>query len=580
MMTINSSKRPRLDQGKPSVSFEIAKQNTVTNIVNRVSQREKEEENISVVTRKHPFLGHRKRNLTHHILAREGVWMRQHHSTKPNSKSLALYKLPKAVLEEQWSSPSWIKFNIGSTTPNDPYRHRLPHRIPALSLPNDSKRNDCFLSWDTMGVLLATYDGYQPTSNDLSTYRRQIKVYDWDVVRAADHIGRNHLQRLAGNVEGQATRNNSSSLDGHFELDPILCIPLKGKGRVTELMWNPFHLNELVVATTDVIYLFDVEDVAHWQQEQTVSQTQARYDNPPGRYFPVPQNNGGQCTLLFVNNGNHLVVGCGTILSCWLVDRDLLKPSLLWKFTWKMISTIVEISSDLILLGSRSGHFALLNWRLQTKAAFTMQPIPLLIHEWVSFSGIRNCPSNEVIGMGIRHAHVTEKHPGGLYRIIWVTDCGWLLSSRFDINTNHTPTTIVMALPQVLHRTSTVRCFRLTGSSNVPTHVHETNPSWSVPIYPVKSQSNTSLLCWENVPSVSKMLPHQDKTRLGSTEVQFHRSLEGPSLRCMCLMGNCMYCIPMPKIENLCALALHPDSDWIVAWTDHGLTAITTRRAQ
>jgi hypothetical protein len=107
-----------------------------------------------------------------------------------------------------WKIPSWIDLCPG----------------------NSSARNSGIksLAWDEMGVLLAAY------CDD-----RCIRIYDWDMVVAANVKGRNRRTR-------QAAYNKKDT--ECLMIEPILVFQFPF-GHVSVLKWNPFHPDELAVAT-------------------------------------------------------------------------------------------------------------------------------------------------------------------------------------------------------------------------------------------------------------------------------------------------------------------------------------------
>lgn len=91
------------------------------------------------------------------------------------------------------------------------------------------------LAWDDMGVLLAAY-----------CEDRYIRIYDWDMVLAADRQGRNRRARLQTMQQKDAESKLKDT--GCFCIEPILTFSFTA-GLVSSLKWNPFNPDELAVGT-------------------------------------------------------------------------------------------------------------------------------------------------------------------------------------------------------------------------------------------------------------------------------------------------------------------------------------------
>ena len=76
------------------------------------------------------------------------------------------------------------------------------------------------MAWDAMGVLLAV-------SSD-----RTIRIYDWDMLRAAD-------------IRGRSDRARNTNDHTEFKIPPIVNFQLPHP--VSSLVWNPFEMDELAV---------------------------------------------------------------------------------------------------------------------------------------------------------------------------------------------------------------------------------------------------------------------------------------------------------------------------------------------
>lgn len=112
-----------------------------------------------------------------------------------------------------WKAPSWIDLH-------------LPLRVGVTAL-----------AWDDMGVLLAAH---------CTDYR--IRIYDWDMVVAADMKGRNlRARRSASN-----NTDGSSGKAGCFVIEPILVFPFPS-ANVAIFEWNPYNPDQLIVGTRYVL---------------------------------------------------------------------------------------------------------------------------------------------------------------------------------------------------------------------------------------------------------------------------------------------------------------------------------------
>jgi hypothetical protein len=146
-------------------------------------------------------------------------------NTTPRSRSLP----PSTNVVHQLYSRSMHgagRKNTGSVSAPPP-TWKIPSWID-LCPGNSAARNSGIksLAWDEMGVLLAAY------CDD-----RCIRIYDWDMVVAANVKGRNLRTR-------QAAYNKKDT--ECLMIEPILVFPFPF-GHVSLLKWNPFNADELAV---------------------------------------------------------------------------------------------------------------------------------------------------------------------------------------------------------------------------------------------------------------------------------------------------------------------------------------------
>jgi hypothetical protein len=99
----------------------------------------------------------------------------------------------------KWKSPSWVTLEYNATT--------------------TTVKHICFC-WDAMGVLVA-----------IASSDNFIRIFDWDMIRAADRLGRSDRARLLSKSE--------------YKMTPILQFQVPHP--VTSLLWNPYHLDQLAM---------------------------------------------------------------------------------------------------------------------------------------------------------------------------------------------------------------------------------------------------------------------------------------------------------------------------------------------
>ena len=309
------------------------------------------------------------------------------------------------------------------------------------------------------------------------------------------------------------------------------------------------------------MYLYDVGEVS------------AHHHERPGRPSPcrkiTPLSNGQISDLVFVDKGKRLVLACNDVLCCWSTVGP--EPSLVWKFQWKAVSSIVSLCNDMVVLGSKQGHLALLNWEKTHRTSFSLKPIPTIVDEWVSYRGLE-VPNSAA--MGIQHLRVerlincpASTGNWGHCNLIWMTACGWLLSTTLQSLTTRT------SRSQIIYATNPMQCLNSKGEV-----VQESKRSWSYNGGVTVVDSTQTVFCWIKAEDVTKHIPHHDKYVLDSQPRFVTQSGIKPTLTWKRAIDGRLQSIPLSKRKGSpTAIAVHPSHEWIVVGSAKGLYAINGR---
>jgi hypothetical protein len=524
-----------------------------------------------------------------------------------------------------WSIPSWLRL----------VQHSGSHINSTSSVTK--------MAWDSMGVLLAVaYEG-----SAVSRGHPVVAIYDWDMVVAADRRGRSHLQR-----SGMQRESTSQDQGGIFVVEPVMTIPIPSKSRapVTVLEWNPFCPDELVVGLRYVlhrctrrvvrlspirltqqcflyavkprlsgsVYIFDLEAVGGWLDTYVRTGRSEGGLLPPCRELRcfeegprrLPGNVGGavinhDASFCFLDDGQHAVLSAGTAVFCWFTGGGNWVPgivNLLWKFQYKdTITAMAVLTHDTVVLGTCNGRLAVLNWKQVTRAAFSCKPSPTLIEDWVSYFAGPSQEQMEIpsapLAMGIRNLRVIAERsvPGKLvqYRLVWVTSCGWVVSSALEVVSSpaepkqaFTPEKHIRRRKgcEVHHTTKPIKWRSMDGEE-----VSLLTPTWTVPTKRLQVGTTGKALVWQKVDDdVTQVLPHHDQRVLGSEPSFEQRRYTKPKLQWMSMspsyrgLGTERYplrTIPISKrAGSPTGIAIHPGHEWIIVGTSqNGMYLINAR---
>ena len=430
------------------------------------------------------------------------------------------------------------------------------------------------LAFDATGVLLAV--AYETGL---------IRVFDWDMVQAADQHGRNHHYRRLHRAAASTTTTTpaaAAATAAAVLVEPILEFVVttssssalshryhqSSKKTIACLQW---HGDELAVGirSTGAIHLYDVSaivvDVHHFHAATTTTMM----NPPPCRILTTGITAPTELSILFVGSNNHddendethALVAANQQISCWDLrsssssnnnNSNRTTPKRKWSWSSnknsRYITSMAVVTNDVVVLGFSDGTLALLNWKLLQRPAFSTAPSPTLLQEWSTI--IRG--SGSIRTAGIQNLHVDtgrQQQVGagsvpnfdtlqGLIHLDWVTRCGWHLTTCVDIQAaaaaaaaagKHSKHRYYATPPQVQYRTARVIY------KHASTNQELKNPpiTWSMPANhaKVKAAIADGSLLWEHVPQVTQILQDDNKYVLGSDgSSHFVRANDKPTL--------------------------------------------------
>lgn len=428
----------------------------------------------------------------------------------------------------QWRTASWIKFYDVSA--------------PTLHFSKTYSR----MAWDKDGVLLAV------SSDSL------VRVYDWDMVRWADVKARNLRAKQQG---------------GEFAVEPILLFQVRSSNNtpcnVTVLSWSPYNSDELIVGTWNGdVLLYDLgTELRHgapWHR------TLFSADDRLSKHQSVS-------SLLLVQEGKLLVVCLESSVFC----VSTATRRVVWEWTpsnFGRVSCIEAVPcTNLVLLGSSSGYFCLLDYSIYHRRGFACAVSPAVLRTWLSYSGCG--PTARGCDMGIRQIRFNGDLPFShgsdstllSITLTWVTSCGWVMRSSIDAYSSQAPRS------SILHSTAPVQ---LENSSGVPVPQSTTTCEWSLPVDSCVASSGTlSSLIWEAVPDVRRVLPGADQRVLDS-KPRIRRDSSNPRLLLISDLDNptSVQTVRLSKRKSRpLALSIHPSQEWIVMAVSNELCAFSPR---
>lgn len=313
--------------------------------------------------------------------------------------------------------------------------------------------------------------------------------------------------------------------------------------------------------------MYDVSVVAAWQQRCRKGIVQHGSGEPPCRVLHCGVKSPSEFALLFVEKGEHALVSINDQLSCWNITNQ---GNCLWKFSWgKPISHIAIVSKNLVLLGSSRGMMGLLDYGIMQRTAFSHAPTPTLRNEWYTIPrGMKNTQQSMFeysttaaaasSWMGIREMMVDGLAPDGMIQVRWISFGGWLLSGIFPTTSNH---------PGRIHvQYETERIQNQTIQGQIVTAPQK---NWSLPVNgKVQTTANQSVLVWEHVPAVTRILPGHDIRVAGADRSYTVRANDPPTLLYQHVDDSRIGRIPLPQMNGSpSCFVLHPSYEWLVVGT-------------
>ena len=439
------------------------------------------------------------------------------------------------------------------------------------------------MAWDPLGVLLAV------AQTCTITKQSWIELYDWDTVCAADRKGRSARVRAQADNKKQASQS-------HVRLDipPLLQFRIpssssSGSRKTPWMRWNPHHPDQLAVASRcgSVVFCINISHV----EEALASGPRDRIMKPPRHSYwefrsqpqSIPQ---GASSCNFVAK-DHIVIAFGVNLHCWRYypkrDPTSIQPKLKWLYQFPFqktsslnqvsIASLETIGKEHLVAGSSRGHLILIQWKrvVLSKATSSFSittavkmSLPSVLCQWLAHASLTKLqiPPEHVQDpsiMGFQQLRVaTDYLPAtsgtnesssitraaeqtgyeqlcGRFSIQWITRCGWVM--EVTVAASPSPVwedyKVRRGKTRVLYRTPLVQTKLASGGVVATRQKNE----WSLPMEPVATAASSSFLCWQNVPTATRILPHHDQRVLDDQPSLTRDMLESNQL-CLMLRGS------------------------------------------
>ena len=445
-----------------------------------------------------------------------------------------------------------------------------------------TSRIEC-MAWDPLGVLLAVAQSCNITKQSW------IEIYDWDTVCAADRQGRSDRMRALAKKDKSRAR---------LDIPPLLRFRVpspsassSGSRKTSWMRWNPHNPDQLAVASRcgSVLFCLNISHV----EEALASAPSDHIMKPPRHsyweFWPQPQGVLQSASSCVFVGKDHIVAAFGASLHCWRYypkrDPTSIQPKLKWLYHFPIqrksslnqvsISSLQAIGKEHLVAGSTRGHLAVIQWKrvIATKATSSFSiatavkvPSPTVVCQLLPHTSMdqQQIPSENIQDpsiMGVRHLRVDldylpapagktsvsssaePKAPVeteyeqlcGRFSIQWITKCGWVM----EVDLVASPSTswegykVRRGKARALHRTPLVQTKLACGGIVTTRQKLE----WSLPRESLASDASGRLMCWQNVPAVTRVLPHHDQRVLDDQPSLTRDELESNNF-CLMLRGS------------------------------------------
>jgi len=336
-----------------------------------------------------------------------------------------------------------------------------------------------------------------------------------------------------------------------------------------------------------------VDRVAQWLSKNRSSNNRSRPPQNTYRSIGLQRITGSVHGILFLDTEN-VLVSVGNLVFRWKLLSSRTKPrkqasSLsssskmtgilpIWRYQpSSAVTSMAALGSNIVVLGSNRGHLYLLDWTKRMKErSFSNEHRPQVLQSWIPHDCLNGPKRDKNLRnrMGITKLRVESSNEecvaGGKFwgrcRVIWLTQCGWLLSVVIESAKIRDQCFVHHSSPKVVFRNAD-GCLIDTADKI----------SWSLPYNPIGVDISSQVDCWAKVPIVTKILAHHDKFVLDSqpdTIVSKKRELIVHGFD----REICNIQLPSTIKDVPQTLGVHPSLEWILVGEGKKVHVLVGRR--